>query len=367
MLLLTMAFVVMSCEDREIIHAINTGDPMMVDLSTDQLVLDSNYPDTPALTVSWSPAVYSTPTAINYTVQIAADQDFTNPVVLGSTHSSVHTASFSTSQLNAASQELGLQAFVASTLYLRVISFIGTASLPATSNVASVMITPYKLVYPDFYLVGAAAYMGWTDTSAQLLYKQDNLMTIYTYLENNQNFRFLGQQNWSPINYSTALPGTQASYQYFMSTSSNIIQAPGDNENMKFTGPTGIYKVVIDATKGVQSLTAQASPISNFDFPAMYIVGTIDGINWDASKAASMTVVGGGVYTYTTKLDNGSQFKFIGQQSFGDLEWGNIFADGNTGYLGPKNSDGNITFDGGGSTYKITINIKAGIYTIVKQ
>jgi hypothetical protein len=39
---------------------------------------------------------------------------------------------------------------------------------------------------------------------------------------------------------------------------------------------------------------------------------------------------------------------------------------GNSGFLGPKGDNGNIKFAGDGSNYKITVNLKAGTYTIAK-
>ncbi len=38
------------------------------------------------------------------------------------------------------------------------------------------------------------------------------------------------------------------------------------DENMKFTGDTGIYKIEIDATKNIQSLNITASPVLGYDF-----------------------------------------------------------------------------------------------------
>ena len=40
---------------------------------------------------------------------------------------------------------------------------------------------------------------------------------------------------------------------------------------------------------------------------------------------------------------------------------------GDSRFLGPKGDSGDIKFDGGGNTYKITVDIKAGVYTIVQQ
>ena len=65
---------------------------------------------------------------------------------------------------------------------------------------------------------------------------------------------------------------------------------------MKFTGETGIYKVTIDDTSEIKSLTAVASPIFGFDFAEEYLVGNIAGNGWDAANARPMTKVSTGVY-----------------------------------------------------------------------
>jgi hypothetical protein len=260
-------------------------------------------------------------------------------------------------------------------MYIRVSSYLGNGeSLTATSNVSMIKITPYELEYPTFHIVGAASYVGWNAGDAQVLYKSSSKSIIYTYLEGNQSFRFLGQKNWDPINYSIDQSGTKDNYKYFKQVSSNLIQ--DGEENMKFTGTTGIYKITIDAATGVQSLDVSASAIPTFDFAQIYMVGSING--WDAASAPAMTQVLDstpahlpvpGLFEYTTKLDANAEFKFLGQKSFGDLEWGNIIKDnnGNSGFLGPKGDNGNVKFVGDGSNYKITVNLKAGTYTIVKQ
>ena len=62
--------------------------------------------------------------------------------------------------------------------------------------------------------------------------------------------------------------------------------------------------------------------------------------------------------------------KIAGEKKIKDwkeLEWGNISGSGDSRFLGPKGDSGDIKFDGGGNTYKITVDIKAGVYTIVQQ
>ncbi len=355
-----------SCEEREEITIDPSGSPIVADLSKESVFLDGNFPNNPVLTVSWDAANYSVPTEVNYRVEVSSTESFKDSFILGNFGQSVKYATFTAVQMNGAAAGIGLVANVSGKMYVRVKSYIGTTEqLQQMSNVTSLMVTPYKLVYPDFYLVGAASYVGWTASSAQILYKKDNESIIYTYLENNQNFRFLGQKDWNPINYSIDDAGTDAANRYFKQVSDNIVF--GDHENMKFTGATGVYKIVINADKSVQSIKATASSIPGFDIPQVYLVGNVAGNGWSAENAVEMTKVNTGVFEYVTTLPADAEFKFLGQKSFGTLDWGNISNAGNSGFLGPKGDNGNIKFVGDGSAYKITVNVKAGIYTVVKQ
>lgn len=374
-LLLISLLGIISCSDREIVTIDNQSAPILMDVSKESVFLDKNFPDNPAFNVTWDVAKYTVPVQITYRIEVSADNKFTKPFTLGTVASSGRTATYTNAQMNTAAQTIGLPKDIQGTMYIRVSSYLGNGeSLTATSNVSMIKITPYELEYPTFHIVGAASYVGWNAGDAQVLYKSSSKSMIYTYLEGNQSFRFLGQKNWNPINYSIDQSGTRDNYKYFKQVSSNLIQ--DGEENMKFTGTTGIYKITIDAATGVQSLDVSASAIPTFDFAQIYMVGSING--WDAASAPAMTQVLDstpahlpvpGLFEYTTKLDANAEFKFLGQKSFGDLEWGNIIKDnnGNSGFLGPKGDNGNVKFVGDGSNYKITVNLKAGTYTIVKQ
>lgn len=349
-----------SCDDRELVQVENTGAPITMNLSQEKIFLDKNYPDNPALNVSWTRATYSVPVEINYRIEASSTADFKKSYQLGTVAQSVNTATYTVSQLNAAARTSGLVQDVEAKLYLRVSSYIGNNALAAVSNVTSVQVTPYALVYPTFYLVGDASYVGWNAGTAQILYKKDNKSYIYTYMKP-ENFRFLGQQAWDPINYSLDVTATQEKNRYFKETSSNIVF--GNHENMKFTDPEGIYLLEINAEGTKQSLNATASTLG-YDYPNLYLTGTMNG--WSGTNPIEMTKVKEGVFEVTTTLDAGAEFKFLGQKDWGNLEWGHILKDnnGNSGFLGPKGDNGNIKYDGAAGSYKITVNLKAGTYTI---
>lgn len=235
-------------------------------------------------------------------------------------------------------------------------------SIVLKSTIVIFKVTPYQVDYPDFFLVGGATAAGWTPGAAPKLYKKDNISEIYTYLQPD-NFRFLGQADWNPLNYSIDDPRTNASNRYFKTTSSNV--EFGDAENMKFTGAAGIYKIVIDADFSKKSITVTPTG-SVWDIPKLYLVGSIQG--WQANVAEEFNSIGNGKFQMIRELPDGAQFKFLGQQDWTGKEWGNIHKnnEGNSGFLGINDDNSNITFDGGGSFYTITVDLKMGTYTIVK-
>ncbi|WP_081871776.1 SusE domain-containing protein [Chryseobacterium sp. FH1] len=234
-------------------------------------------------------------------------------------------------------------------------------SIGLKSAIVTFKVTPYQVDYPNFFLVGQASAAGWDAATSISLHKNDNFAEIYTYLEPAE-FRFLGQADWNPLNYSIDADGIKDAYKYFKTVSSNVEKAGGD-ENMKFTGAAGIYKVVVNADFGVKSLTVTPTT-SVWDVPNLYIVGTING--WAADAALPFSPLGNGKFEYIGQLANGSAFKFLGQQAWDGLEWGNIHSEGNTGYLGIKGDNNNIKFDGGDNYFKITVDLKVGKYTITQ-
>lgn len=251
-LAILMLIGLVACQDREIITVDNQSAPITVDLSTTNLFLDGKFPDNPALNVTWDAAKYSVPAEINYKIEASADAAFTKPYTIGSVAGSQRTATYTVSQMNAAAEAIGLTPKVAGKMYIRVTSYLGASELvSAKSNVTSLTITPYELEYPTFYLVGGASSIGWNAGDALVLTKSKEYSTIVTTLKGGESFRFLGQTNWNPLNYSIDLDGTRTEYRYFKQVSSNIVQ-DGD-ENMKFTGTTGTYKITINAKE--KSLT----------------------------------------------------------------------------------------------------------------
>lgn len=322
-------------------------------------VLDSSTPSSIATTVTWSDyASYGV--TVTYLVE-AAKSGTSEFKSIGSVDN-VKSLELTTNSLNLAALNAGLATGVAGDLDLRVSATTASTggTITTVSDIVKISVTPYVVEYPTFYIVGDASVSDWNATNALKINRNESISKVYTYLENGKSFRFLGQQDWNPLNYSLDVDGIRSDYRYFKTFTSNV-EKDGD-ENMKFTGASGIYQLEINADFGTKSLTVTPSPIPSWSLTNLYLVGSVNG--WDAGNALEMNYEGNGKFEYETVLQDGTQFKFLGQKSWGDLEWANITSEGNSGYIGPKGDNGNITFDGGGNMYKISVNLKAGTFAI---
>lgn len=322
------------------------------------LVLDAANPTVTAITIKWTDYNYGT--NVNYNVEMAPKGSVA--FISAGTTVNVKELMLSNFALNDVALKLGATVGVSSEIDVRVTANTESpgGAISKTSAIVTFKVTPYQPAYVDFYLVGGGTAVGWNAGSAQMLKRTNEIAEIYTYLSNNGEFRFLGQQDWNPINYSLLAPGINDSYKYFKTWSSNL-EASG-TENIKFTGNSGMYKIKIDQNSRDITVTPSSLPTLPSE---LYLVGSIQG--WDATSALEMMQVGDGVFEYTIAIPDGAEFKFIGQQAWGDLEWANIHVAGNSGFLGPKGDNDNIKYNGGGTMYKITANVKLGTYKLTPQ
>ena len=164
-LIISLILVIISCEDREIITIDSQTAPVVMDLSTQSLILDSNFPDNQVLTISWKPASFNVPVQMSYQLEISADQTFKTFFILGIATPPQNYLSFNTVQINEAAKKIGLVPYQAQKMYFRVTSTTGLNNLPQQSNVSSLTLTPYLASptynYTDLYLIGAATAGGW--------------------------------------------------------------------------------------------------------------------------------------------------------------------------------------------------------------
>jgi len=247
-------------------------------------------------------------------------------------------------------------------LQLRVKAFVHEDLESLVTNPLYFTVTTYKdiAVPEELYLFGDATAVGWGADTALTMVADGDMFVKFAYLENNKKFRFLKAQNTDDNTYNS---------ESLVTVPSSVTSAGDDDKNFLFNGTTGWYKIAVNyltSTLEISEHTA-GSATYTYDYASLYLVGDYgsDGV-WDANNAAEFTKLSEGVYSIERTLKDGAAFKFIGQQDWGDLEWANIKEEGNSGIIGPKDFNGNITFDGGNKTYRIKVDLKQGIYTFTE-
>jgi hypothetical protein len=365
---LTLAAVgFVSCEKDEKATVSTESANITAEVSATTFTLDKTKAGENALTVSWNKTALNVATPVRYNVTLSYNGNSQ------STELTTHTSTTLTvATLNTLCMKLGMPVDTATPVELKANVVLGDKKIVASSAPKTLTITRYN---QDFYIVGDASYVGWNANKAQQLYQEEDGVNyaIYTYLVKEQEFRFLGQQDWNPANYSLEELGVRDNYKYFKKYTNKYLQKGGTGndgtiENIKFYGETGIYKVSINITD--QSLTIEETT-ADYKPEHIYLVG--DGVSgtpkWKIENPVEMTKTAEGVFETTVVLQPGAEFKFFGQKSWSGKQWGNFTKDvaGDTRYLAPKDNS-NIKFNGDGSSnYKITVNVKAGTYSVVKQ
>ncbi len=142
-----------SCEKDGALITTGGSDPVVLDGTGGDIVLDYEQINALALTVHWNangdislsdPDVAAPEHAVTNTVQFSADEDFS--VTLDFEMSKgVFERQFTVGELNNALGRLGFAGGVSSPLYIRVKSVLGENVEPVYSNVLTVNVTPYVI------------------------------------------------------------------------------------------------------------------------------------------------------------------------------------------------------------------------------
>jgi hypothetical protein len=306
-LLATIAFVgfTSSCEDEDnLMLSQPVGDfSITTPLTGESVVLNEATPTNPGVSLTWTPMDYTTPSVINYTVQLAANgSDFTDAQDLTTTTNEF--ATIQSSQLNLAALIAGATPFVQSPVDIRIKATSGTTSTqPVYSDTITYLITPYGCL--GQYAVGAGIpSAGWSWDSPLSLVCDDNVLSATANLANDA-FRFFTQNgDWN----------SGRNYPYYVTDgyqiSSTLVNALDGDQNFKFTGTPGTYRIKINAnTKTVT--VAQGATAAN----STWLVGaaTPGGWSWAGDSETELPFITDGIYEVPITLTSGETFRvFLG-------------------------------------------------------
>ena len=236
-----------SCEDEpEPVFFASQSTPITLEELTITLIeLDGNNPNNPAVTFNWNNADFSQAVVENYAVEFSSTQDFTNSVVATSA-SGVSSVTMSTSQLNSAVGNAGLDPLVLGTVYARVVASLGSqGEMPMISNVIDFDVIPFfNYIFNDIYIVGSATSPGWENNNNNPpLFRDPNNSNIYNYTgffdaNSGAEFKVLDiRGEWAP--------------QWGLGGAANTLSLrPNEDEpdppNLPLGGDSGYYTLTVD-------------------------------------------------------------------------------------------------------------------------
>lgn len=342
-----------ACSDRELVTVENVGAPMVVDLSTQNLFLDQNFPGNPALTVTWSAAQYSVPVSVNYSIEISSKADFSAPFELSKVIESNRTIAFTVNQLNEAAKRIGLVPDVAQMMYFRVTSNLGGGDLPSVSNVTGLSITPYLASptydYADLFLIGNAAVGNWdnlatNNTLVPLL--KTSTSTKFTHTG------FFKSGNDTGFKMIKVKGSWDAQFGF---GSAGVLSTDGGSGNLTVPAD-GYYKLTVDTAALTYTLEPVANPTATYE--KVSIIGTVNG-DWNTDTQLTKSSFDPHLWTASSVSLKGGEFKFRANNAW-DVSWG-----GDSEFFGTSTIGGGNIPLAAEWNYNVYFNDISGSYTLI--
>ncbi len=342
---------IISCEERENIIVEPNSSPILMDLSTEKLVLNENFPANPALTVTWKQASYTAPVEMKYSLEVSSTESFENPYVLTSTLESQNYATFTNKELNEAAKKIGLIPYVAKNMYFRVKSYIGSNNnLQQLSVVTSVLITPYAASptyeYTDLFLIGDATAGGWDNAITN--------MNLYPLLKtsNSKIYQFTGLFKAGGFKIIKNKGSWDAQYG---SGGAGLLSVDGGSGNISIS-QEGYYKLTINTATLTYTLDPVSAPIKTYD--SISIIGTVNG-NWNNDTQLTKSSFDPHMWKISKTSLKAGEFKFRANNAW-DNSWGLNSEFFGTAILGGDNIPLTSDWD-----YDVYFNDATGDYTII--
>lgn len=348
---LIMLFAIVGCQDREIVTIDDQNAPVVMDLSTQSLILDSNFPSNPVLTVNWQKATYTVPVETKYDIEISANESFEGSQLLASTTQSQNYYTFTAKEMNEAAKKIGLIPYESQKMFFRITSYLGENILPQVSNVTSLLITPYvaspTYEYVDLFLIGDATAGGWDNLVSNnnllpLLKTSDSNIYSFTGLFKVGGFKIIKEKgSWDA--------------QYGLGASAGVLSTDGGSGDIKIT-QEGYYKLTINTS--ALSYTIEALPNPTTTYNSVSIIGSVNG-NWDTDTQLAKSTFDPHLWTATNVELKAGEFKFRANNDWA-VSWGTNAAFFGTASIGGANIPLSDEW-----TYNVYFNDSTGNYTLI--
>lgn len=309
-----------SCEDeQDLMFSVPEGSfSIITPTSGESVVLSEATLSNPALTLTWSPMDYTTPTAVTYTVQIALDgTDFANPIDLGTTTNT--NATFLSNEFNLKCLEAGATPFVQSAINIRIKASTGsTGSQEVYSNTINYLVTCFGCL--NQYAVGSAlTQSGWDWSTPRVLLCDNGVLTMTADFTNASGtaFKFFTNQgDWS----------SGRNYPWYVNEGYKIVSTltdalDGDN-NFKMNGTSGRYKLTLDTNNKTINMAKRTLTTGDLDLEPTsdWLVGaaTPGGWSWAGNSETEFGEVSNGIHEVALRLTNNEAFRVFLNNNGGD-------------------------------------------------
>jgi hypothetical protein len=240
--------------------------PVLASDNTASLVLVRDNAGDKAVTFEWTNPEYRFNTGVSsqdvtYTLQVdTAGADFTSSSMQELSISKDLSVTYTVQQLNGILTKLDVKEDVSHPIEFRIVSSLGNNSVPLTSNVIGITITPYlDVAVPipptgELYITGDGTASGWTNAPPETQKCEmisNTEFSIVTHFKPGFYYKFLSTQNqWQPqyggnnatggdIGFNMGLPGQK---------DPDAIPTPSDE---------GDYKVDLNFKTGKYTVTKQ--------------------------------------------------------------------------------------------------------------
>ncbi len=295
-----------------------SGFKIVTPASGEGVVLSDQALTNPGISLTWAAMDFGTPTAINYTVQIAKDgSNFATPIDLGSTTKTF--ASYATAQFNLASLMSGATPFVQTAVNIRIKATTGTAGAqPTYSNTITYLVTAFGCL--NQYAVGKGlTQSGWNWTNPRTLLCDNGVLTMTATFANasDDTFRFFKTSgDWN----------TGRNYTYYTGLNykivSTLVNANDGDKNFRNVGPAGSYKLTINENDKFINV-APRTTTGAIEPTSWWAVGaaTPGGWSWAGNNETEVGRVDTGIYEVAMKMNSNETFRIWTANDGGD-SWG---------------------------------------------
>lgn len=350
LVLFTLASVWTACDD-EAPKAILNREPAPNELhqpAEDSYVFTLATADETFETFEWEPTNYGFKAATSYKLQIdVAGNDFADAKTVLTTYDVA--GALKGGEFNNFLLALGLPPEQASTIEMRVESFLRADVDLVYSNVISFEVTPYATTFAPIWGMGSAlqGWGPWPDKAVEWQSNEYKKYSTVTYLTQNEAFRFFEQLGWD---------GTSYNYEYFTSVSDVFENANDGDKNLKVVAESGWYKIDVDLL--AKTITTEATTE-----PQLFMVGAAVG-GWDQTKAVKMTYLKPGVFIGEADFTV-ETFRFFGQNDWGPISYNYPFFESvDHDFENAEDDDKNLRFIGTPGTYTLIVDLNAKTVTI---